>query len=174
MRSKAAQPHTYSPVLFSKHFSSPSCYGIERGWTQVEMPHRSLQSSGLILILGSSTSAPLLKQLYFFFKFIFNRRIIALQSCVGFCHISRWISHRHTYIPSLLNLLPASYPPSHPSRLSQSTSFELPASYSTFPLAICFTYGNVYVLMLLSYIAFPNSSWSCYHQNNFYVTRARG
>ena len=32
--------------------------------------------------------------------------------------------------------------PSHPSRLSQSTRFELPASYSKFPLAIHFTYGK--------------------------------
>ena len=39
----------------------------------------------------------------FFFKFIFNWRIIALQYCVGFCHTSTWISHRYTYIPSLLN-----------------------------------------------------------------------
>ena len=29
-----------------------------------------------------------------FYKFIFNWRIIALQYCVGFCHISTWNSHR--------------------------------------------------------------------------------
>ena len=34
---------------------------------------------------------------------------------------------------------------SHPSRLSLSTGFELHASYSKFPLAIYFTYGNVHV-----------------------------
>ena len=39
----------------------------------------------------------------FFLKFIFNWRIIALQYCVGFCHILTWISH-----------------PSHPSGSSQS------------------------------------------------------
>ena len=51
-------------------------------------------------------------QLYWanFLKFIFNRRIIALQYCVGFCHIATWISHRYTYVPSLLNLLPTSHP----------------------------------------------------------------
>ena len=37
-------------------------------------------------------------------SFIFNWRIIALQDCVGFCHTSAWISHRYTYVPSLLNL----------------------------------------------------------------------
>ena len=43
-------------------------------------------------------------------------RTIALQYCVGFCHPSAWISHRCTYVPSLLNLPP----PPTPSRLSQS------------------------------------------------------
>ena len=39
-----------------------------------------------------------------FFKFIFNWKTISLQYCVGFCHISMWISHSYTYIPSLLNI----------------------------------------------------------------------
>ena len=48
--------------------------------------------------------------------FIFNWRITSLQYCADFCHTSTWISHRFTYISSLLN------PPrtSHPSRLPQS------------------------------------------------------
>ena len=46
-----------------------------------------------------------------------------------------------TYIPSLWSLPPISLP-SHPSRLMQSL-FEFPESHSKFPLAICFTYGNV-------------------------------
>ena len=41
-----------------------------------------------------------------FFKFIyFNWRIIALQYCVGFCHVSTWTSHMHTYIPSFFMFL---------------------------------------------------------------------
>ena len=55
-----------------------------------------------------------------------------------------WIGHRDTYVPSLLNLPPT------PSFSSQSTRFELPVYYSKFPLPICFTYGNVYVSMLVS------------------------
>ena len=45
---------------------------------------------------------------YLFFRafllFIFNRRIIALQYCIGFDHTTTWISHRYTYVPYLLNL----------------------------------------------------------------------
>ena len=47
------------------------------------------------------------------FFFFFNWRIIALQCNVGFCHTLTWISHKYTYIPSLLNLPsnPALRPP---------------------------------------------------------------
>ena len=33
---------------------------------------------------------------------------------------------------------------SHPSKLSQNIGFELLVSYSKFPLAISFVYGNIY------------------------------
>ena len=46
----------------------------------------------------------------FFNLFIVNWRIIALQNFVVFCQTSAWISHRYTYIPSLLNLPPISLP----------------------------------------------------------------
>ena len=55
-----------------------------------------------------------------FFHYVFNWRIVALQCCVGFCHTTTCISHKYTYIPSLLNLPSIPYP-SHPSRLSQNT-----------------------------------------------------
>ena len=47
---------------------------------------------------------------FFFLIIIFNWKIIALQYFVGFCHTSTWISHRHTYVPSLLNLSPTPNP----------------------------------------------------------------
>ena len=47
---------------------------------------------------------------YFFYFFIFNYRIIALQHCVGFCHTSVWMSHRNPFIPSPLSLCPTSVP----------------------------------------------------------------
>ena len=47
---------------------------------------------------------------YFFLKFLFNWRIIALQYCVGFCSTSAWVSDGYTYVPSILNLPPTSHP----------------------------------------------------------------
>ena len=56
--------------------------------------------------------------------------------------------------------------PSHPSRLSQNTGFEL-SSYSKFRLAIYFAYGDVYVSMLLSQFLPPLHR--CVHKSVFYV-----
>ena len=59
---------------------------------------------------------------FLFLKFIyFNWRLITLQYCGGFCHTSMWISQGWSPLPH-------SSPP-HSSRLSQSTSFECPASW---------------------------------------------
>ena len=72
----------------------------------------------------------------------FNWRIIALQNFVVFCQTSTWISHRYTYILSLLNLPPISLPIS-PLKGDTEPLFEFPEPYSKFPLAIYFTYDNV-------------------------------
>ena len=92
---------------------------------------------------------------HFLFKF-FNWRVIAKQYCVGFCHITPGISHRYTYVTSLLNL---STPPtpSHPSRLSKNTgvsSLYLTAASHW----LCFTHGCVYMSMLLSQFVPPSPS----------------
>ena len=76
-----------------------------------------------------------------FFPFFFYWKIIALQYCVGLCHTSTCISHRCTYVPSLQN------PPAL-----------LPVSRRKFPLAVYFTYGNVYVSMLFSQFIPPSPS----------------
>ena len=53
-------------------------------------------------------------------------------------------------------LPPLSLP--HPSRLSQCTSFECPASCTELALVIYFTHGNVHVSVLISQIIPPSSS----------------
>ena len=60
----------------------------------------------------------------FFINYV-NWRIVALKYCGGFCHTSAWVS-----IPMSPPFWPSLLPPtpSHPSRLSQSTEFELPAN----------------------------------------------
>ena len=64
----------------------------------------------------------------------------SLAVCVWAGHTAIGI---HVFPPSWVSLPCPT--PSHPSRLSQSTRFELPVSYSKFPLAIYFIYGNAYV-----------------------------
>ena len=71
------------------------------------------------------------------FLSIFNQRVIALQYCVGFCHVSTWISHWHMYVPSLLI-----HPP--------WVIWQIPTGF--------FAYGDVYVSMLLFPSVLPSPS----------------
>ena len=88
--------------------------------------------------------------------FIFSWSIIVLWYCVGFCHISPWMHHKHTCASSHLKLPPTVHP-SHPSRLSQSTGFEFPASYSKFTLTLYFTW-IMYMFQCYSQFVPPSSS----------------
>ena len=65
----------------------------------------------------------LLRLSHHFISFFFYWGLIALQYCLGLCHVSTWVSHSYPYIPALP--LPSS-PPSHPSRLSQGTGLSPP------------------------------------------------
>ena len=60
-----------------------------------------------------------------------------------FCHTWTGISHGCTCIPPSWTPLPLS--PSHPSGLSQCTTFECPASCIKLALIIYFTYDNIHV-----------------------------
>ena len=87
------------------------------------------------------------------FLFFLKLEDNCLQHCVGFCCVSAWISHRYTYVPSLLNL-PSTSVPTPP--VSQGP--ELLASHSKFSLSLYFTYSGVYVSMLLSQVVPPSPS----------------
>ena len=79
--------------------------------------------------------------------------IIALQWCVSFCFITKWISYTYTYIPiSLLSCV--SLPPTLPiPPLEVVTKHwaDLPVLCGCFPLAIYFTFGSVYMSMPFSH-----------------------
>ena len=82
-----------------------------------------------------------------FFKFIFNWSITALQYCVVFCHTTAWTNHKYTYVPCYLTSpLPDPTPPS-----VTECHVELPVSYSNFPVAIYFTYGDMGMCMFQYY-----------------------
>ena len=73
------------------------------------------------------------------------------------------ISHRYTYVPSLV-ALPLPSHPIPPLLVVTEHQFELPESYSKFPVylsantAVYFTYGSVYVSMQLSPFVPPSPS----------------
>ena len=69
-------------------------------------------------------------------------RIIALQNFVVLCQTSTCISHRYTYIPSLLNLPPNSLT-SHPSRLDTEGSGPKAPTCSSFSwiISLNLTFG---------------------------------
>ena len=80
-------------------------------------------------------------------SFIFYWRKTALQCCVGFCHTSAWVSHRHMLIPSLLNLPPTS----HPSRLSQARLSSLRHRASSHRLSALHVVMNMFQCHSLSW-----------------------
>ena len=84
-------------------------------------------------------SIGLLKDIFFFFFL----RIIAFQYCVGFCHTSTRISHRYTYVPSLVDAPPIAHP-TPPLWVATGHQVDLPGSHSKLALAICLPCGNVH------------------------------
>ena len=81
-----------------------------------------------------------------FLKKKFDCRIIALHYCVSICCTAASAMGIHMS------------PPFEPSGLSQTIRFQLPASYSKFPLVICLMHGDVYISVSLSQFIPPSSS----------------
>ena len=74
--------------------------------------HLTLSFMSLPWFIGNVPVPPFKLPSAFFFlvNLFFNWRIIALQNFVVFCQTSTWVSHRYTYITSLLNLPSISLP----------------------------------------------------------------
>ena len=74
-----------------------------------------------------------------------------------FCCTTVWLSCMFTYILSLLSLPPT--PTRHPIPLGRHRALIwAPCVYSSFPPAICFTHGCVYVSVLISQFVPPSPS----------------
>ena len=82
------------------------------------------------------------------------------------CQTSTWISHRYNVS------FPLTLSPTSPLPLVIELRFEFPESYSKFPLAVYFTYGNVsfhvtlFIHPILSFLTCL-FSMSVYPKNNF-------
>ena len=80
---------------------------------------------------------------FFFFEHLYWS-IIALQWCVSFCFIAKWISYTYT----LASLSPSPYPT--PLGVTKHWA-DLPVLCDCFPLASYFTFGSMYKSMPLSH-----------------------
>ena len=93
----------------------------------------------------------------FFFEFLIGGELL-------YNIVMVFAIHQHESAIGIHRCLPLKPPPppppspSYPSRFAQRTGFAFPVLYSRLPLAIYFTYGNVYVSMLLSQIFPPSLS----------------
>ena len=94
----------------------------------------------------------------YLFKFLIRRYLLNNIMMVFAIHWHESAIGIHMSAPSWIHAPTSRHPsPSYPCRLSQSTDFRFLASYIIFPLAICFTYGDVYVSMLFSQIIPPST-----------------
>ena len=85
---------------------------------------------------------------YFFFNLFFNGRKIAVQCCFGVCHTTMWNSHSINISPPCWASVPPT--PLYPTPLGHHRSLGwAPVLYSSFPLAIYFAHGSVYMWVLL-------------------------
>ena len=94
--------------LMALHLSCTATKGVTFFFSNDISPTN--QFSELKQALLDQTTGQGLRFSIFLISLFFNWKIIALQSFVGFCHTSTWISHRYTYVPFFLKLPPISRP----------------------------------------------------------------
>ena len=114
--------HGDNRVLSGIHLKPPvDWWGSAQGGVS-RLPKGTEQlwvSPSFLILIAQEVGRPSWRgaQIFFFLIFILNRRIIALQCCVGVCCPT--VSYKYTYI---LSLWASSHPPaSHLLRSSQST-----------------------------------------------------
>ena len=96
-----------------------------------------------------------LHSVFFWLLLFFNWDKVALHCCVSFCCTMECISYRYTYIPSLLDLHPTTYPLhlGHHRTPNRAPCAQL----SRFPLGIFSTHSSVYVSSPISqFIPLPH------------------
>ena len=114
-----------------------------------QRPYNQFNVQDLTLVFTNNKSASVF--IYFYFSKHLYGSIIALQWCVTFCFITKWISYTYIspHISSLLHLPPTL--PIPPLQVVTEHWADLPVLCGCFPLAICFTFGSVYMSMPLSH-----------------------
>ena len=160
-------------LVFFVLFPFGASFIFSREWRSQQNKHlassvRSKSLSSCLTVLETSTNwclrphfpsvhssislfIPQVSNLFvFILKFVFNWRIIALQYCAGFSHVSTRISHWYTYVPSHL--------PLHPTSRGCQRAPALSSLHHTanFHWLSNFMYGIVYVSMLLSQLVPPS------------------
>ena len=121
--------------------------GILVPWPGIESGPAALRAWGLFLKIN----------LFFYW------RVIDLQNVVVFCQISTWISHRYTYVPSLLDLPPTS---SHRTPLGYHRApIWVPWVIQQIPLGYYFTYTNIWELGVLTTGLPGESHVSCHFKS---------
>ena len=83
--------------------SSPARDQSQATATKVRVLTIGLPGNFLIFPPTPGLKFYLSKKIFFYYK------MFALQYCAGFCHLSTWISYRHTYVPPHVNVFNSSH-----------------------------------------------------------------
>ena len=108
---------------FNDHFLNRKILPFINNNTVINI--RKLSSIQCYHLINISASDSLM-----FFLLVFFLNLLEDNCYTGFCHTSTWISHGHTYVPSLLNSVPISHP-IPPLQVVTERGVEFPVSHRT-------------------------------------------